>query len=542
VNIATFLHESSRCFGARPAVTWRNETLTYRNLSDRAAKFAMWLGSANPPDGVLERGAGPGERVVLFLDNRPELLIAMFGTWHACAIVVPCNVRLTVDELAFVLTDCSASVVVTDEAHADVARKAAGSTVRVLVAGEDFDTALLDAEPGIGSMPAEVDPESTAWIFYTSGTTGRPKGAMLSHAVLNFVTVSWLADLTALDELDVTLHAAPLSHGAGFHALAATARAVHQLIPDTPSFDPPGTLEFIRTHGVTNTWMVPTQIVMLTEAAAKLDVPIAIPSLRYVVYGGAPMTPVAMTKALKQFGSIFVQLFGQGESPMMITVLRRQDHVPELLGSAGRGRAGIEVRIVDANDAPVAVDEIGELVVRGASVMSGYWNRPEATAETIVDGWLHTGDLGRMDARGIVWLLDRAKDMIISGGSNIYAVEVEQVLTTHPAVREVAVIGVPDDLWGERVVAVIVPNVGVSGLEGLDVTNLDLVNPGGVALDTAALDAHARITLAGYKVPRSYVVVESLPRNAYGKVLKRELRVTYADSTTTSSRKDSQRA
>jgi acyl-CoA synthetase (AMP-forming)/AMP-acid ligase II len=519
VNIATFLHESSRCFGARPAVTWRNETLSYSALSDRATRFAQWLGSM---------GFAPGERVVLFLDNRPELLIAMFGTWHCGAVVVPCNVRLTADELAFVLTDCSASVIITDGAHVDVARKAAGAKVHVLVAGEDFDAALIDAVPGIGSRPADVEPESTAWIFYTSGTTGRPKGAMLSHAVLNFVTVSWLADLTPLDEFDVTLHAAPLSHGAGFHALAATARAVHQLIPDTSSFDPTSTLEFIRAHGVTNTWMVPTQIVMLTEAAAKLEMPIAIPSLKYVVYGGAPITPVAMTKALIQFGSIFVQLFGQGESPMMITVLRRQDHVPELLGSAGRARAGIEVRIVDTNDAPVAADEIGELVVRGASVMSGYWNRPEATAETIVDGWLHTGDLGRMGADGIVWLLDRAKDLIISGGSNIYAVEVEQVLTTHPLVREVAVIGVPDDLWGERVVAVIVPNAdgfkpGALDLESLDATAL---NP--LLLDTAALDTHARLTLAGYKVPRAYVVADSLPRNAYGKVLKRELRETYA--------------
>jgi acyl-CoA synthetase (AMP-forming)/AMP-acid ligase II len=527
VNIATFLHESSRSFGARPAVTWRDETLSYSALGDRATRFAQWLGSM---------GVAPGERVVLFLENRPELLIAMFGTWYGGAVVVPCNVRLTADELVFVLTDCAASVIITDEAHADVARKAAGTTVHVLVAGEDFDAALIDAVPGIGSGPAEVAPVSTAWIFYTSGTTGRPKGAMLSHAVLNFVTVSWLADLTPLDEFDVTLHAAPLSHGAGFHALAATARAAHQLIPDTSSFDPAATLAFIRAHGVTNTWMVPTQIVMLTEAAAKLETPIAIPSLKHVVYGGAPITPVAMTKALTQFGSIFVQLFGQGESPMMITMLRRQDHVPELLGSAGRARAGIEVRIVDTTDVPVAADEIGELVVRGASVMSGYWNRPEATAETIVDGWLHTGDLGRMGTDGIVWLLDRAKDMIISGGSNIYAVEVEQVLNTHPSVREVAVIGVPDDLWGERVVAVIVPNAdgfkpGALDLESPDTTNLDTAALDPLLLDTGALDAHARLTLAGYKVPRAYVVAESLPRNAYGKVLKRELRATYAGTT-----------
>ena len=194
---------------------------------------------------------------------------------------------------------------------------------------------------------------------------------------------------------------------------------------------------------------------------------------------------------------------------MTATVLRREDHVDALLGSAGRARPGIELRIVDGAGVEVAPDEVGELVVRGPSVMSGYWRRPEATAEAIVDGWLHTGDLGRITEDGIVHLLDRAKDMIISGGSNVYAVEVEDVLAAHGAVAEVAVVGVPDDLWGEVVVAVVVP--AAAG-----------------ALDIAALGAHARAPLAGYKIPRRYVVVDGLPRNAYGKVLKRELRSSLA--------------
>jgi long-chain acyl-CoA synthetase len=200
-----------------------------------------------------------------------------------------------------------------------------------------------------------------------------------------------------------------------------------------------------------------------------------------------------------------VQLFGQGETPMTATVLRREDHVPELLGSAGRARPGIEIRIVGPDGAPLPPDEVGELVVRGPSVMTGYWRRPEATAETIVDGWLHTGDLGRISADGVVHLLDRAKDMIISGGSNVYAVEVEEVLATHDSVADVAVVGIPDDLWGELVVAAIVP-------------------AGGHALAQEALDTLARSQLAGYKVPRRYVELPALPRNAYGKVVKRELR------------------
>jgi long-chain acyl-CoA synthetase len=221
------------------------------------------------------------------------------------------------------------------------------------------------------------------------------------------------------------------------------------------------------------------------------------------------MTPAAITRALDRFGPVFVQLFGQGETPMTATVLRRQDHVPELLGSAGRARPGIEVRIVGDDGAPVPAGQVGELVVRGPSVMTGYWKRPEATADAIVDGWLHTGDLGRMSDDGIIHLLDRAKDMIISGGSNVYAVEVEDVLATHDSVAEVAVIGVPDDLWGELVVAVVVPAAGAE-------------------LDVAALDALARSRLAGYKVPRRYEQIEALPRNAYGKVPKRELRARFA--------------
>jgi long-chain acyl-CoA synthetase len=498
VNIGYLLRHSAMCFPERPAITWRGATLDYRAFDARSAVFAEWLASV---------GAAPAERVVLYLDNCPDLLVAMFGAYRAGATALPSNSRLTEQELAFLVADGEAKVIVTDSTHADVARRAAGDA-RVVVTGDELD-GLLDREPTSLAV-ADVGADDPAWIFYTSGTTGRPKGAMLSHGVLGFVTVSWLADLTPLDERDVTLHAAPLSHGAGFHALAAVARAAHQVIPDGVSFDPAKILDVIRAHGVTNTWMVPTQIVMLTDAAEKAGITGSdLPSLQRVVYGGAPITPAAVTRALERFGSIFVQLFGQGETPMTATVLRREDHVPELLGSAGRARPGIEIRIVGPDDAPLPPDEVGELVVRGPSVMTGYWKRPEATAETIVDGWLHTGDLGRMSADGVVHLLDRAKDMIISGGSNVYAVEVEEVLATHDSVADVAVVGVPDDLWGELVVAAIVPAAGHE-------------------LEQDALDALARTQLAGYKIPRRYVALPALPRNAYGKVVKRELRESLA--------------
>jgi long-chain acyl-CoA synthetase len=490
VNLAGLLTNAAQCFPDRPAVTWAGQTIHYRELDRQAAALDGWLRSV---------GAGPNTRVAVFMDNRRELLVAMFAVFRSGATLVPCNSRLTSDELAFLMGDAGTVVMLTDKAHETTARAAAGGAV-VGVAGPELDAVLAGEHE---SPPAaEVDPGDIAWLFYTSGTTGHPKGAMLSHAALQFVTVSWLADLTSLDETDVTLHAAPLSHGAGFHALAATARAAHQVIPTSASFDPAAILALIAKLGVTNTWLVPTQIVLLTEAApADLE----LPTLRYVVYGGAPMTPAATALALEQFGPIFVQLYGQGETPMTATVLRREDHRPELFGSAGRARPCIDVAIVDENGDFVPAGTVGEVVVRGPSVMSGYWNRPEATAETLRDGWLHTGDLGRLSDDGILYLLDRTKDMIISGGSNVYAVEVEQVLGSHPDVADVAVVGAPDDLWGEVVVAVVVVR------EGTEVSDADL-------------EARCRASLAGYKIPRLWVRLDALPRNAYGKVLKRDLR------------------
>jgi long-chain acyl-CoA synthetase len=457
-------------------------------------------------------GVAAGDRVVLLMDNRPEYLASMFAAFRIGAVIVPCNSRATVDELRFVLEDCGATLVVTDAAHAGVA--AAATSAAASSAAASFGVVVdVDSDVNPGDPPdapgaevpsvAERAPEDVAWIFYTSGTTGTPKGAMLTHAILTFVTVGWVGDLMPLDEHDVTLHAAPLSHGAGFHALAATARGAHQVIPDRTSFDPEATLELIRTWGVTNTWMVPTQIIRLSEAMTSGASPV--PTLQHVLYGGAPMSPAALQRALEAFGSIFTQLYAQGETPMTITVLRPQDHRPQLLGTVGRARLGVEVSIVDELGRELPAGEVGEVVVRGPSVMSGYWQRPSATAETLRGGWLHTGDLGRISADGLVTLLDRTKDMIISGGSNVYAVEVESALSASEAVVEVGVVGIPDELWGERVEAAVV------------------LGPGRT-LDRNALDALARSKLAGYKVPRCYHVIDALPRNAYGKVLKRELR------------------
>jgi long-chain acyl-CoA synthetase len=310
------------------------------------------------------------------------------------------------------------------------------------------------------------------------------------------------------------------------------ARGAQQLLPDGARFDPPAILDLLADAGVTNTWLVPTQIVMLLDALGgrRPD----LPRLRYLVYGGAPFAPADLRQALDTFGPVLVQIYGQGETPMTATWLPARDHAEmaagghvERLASAGIARPGMDVRVMGDGDEELPAGQVGEVCVRGNAVMLGYWNRPDASAETLRNGWLHTGDLGRIDEHGYLYLLDRAKDLIITGGSNVYAVEVEAVLADHPAVQEVAVVGVADRTWGELVTAVVVPrgcddpaqsDPAQSDLAQSDLAQLDLAQ-----LERALLGLSAE-RLAGYKRPRRVVFRASLPRNAYGKVLKRDLR------------------
>lgn len=507
MNVGQLLVNTARRLPARPAVSWGNRTLSYAELDMRTDALAR---------GLATLGVRPGDRVGVLMRNRPELIEAMFACFKAGYCIVPLNSRLTPDEVTYHLKDAEAAAILTDDEGAGVVRAAAVGDVAVIEVGSertseaavDYDTLIAD-HAGAGTVVVDTSRDDLAWLFYTSGTTGRPKGAMLTHGSLSFVTASWLADLTPMTEHDVTLHAAPLTHGAGFHALASTARGAHQVIPTDAHFDPQATLELLARMEVTNTWMVPTQIVMLTDVAAAA--PPALPHLRHVVYGGAPFAPVELRRALEVFGPVLVQLFGQGETPMTATALPSSDHAdalagdrPERLSSAGFARPGMDVRVLGEDDTELPIGEVGEVCVRGPAVMLGYWQRPDETADTLRNGWLHTGDLGRMDEHGYVYLLDRAKDLIITGGSNVYAVEVEAALAEHPAVRDAAVIGVPDRTWGEIVVAVVVSDT-----------------PGA---ETEAALASACAVLAKYKRPRRYAFVDELPRNAYGKVLKRDLR------------------
>jgi long-chain acyl-CoA synthetase len=348
-----------------------------------------------------------------------------------------------------------------------------------------------------------------AWLFYTSGTTGRPKGAMLSHGNLLAMAMSYFVDIDPPSPGGCIFHAAPMSHGSGLYMFPHVVQANTQVVPESGHFDPAEIFALLRIWPQATMFAAPTMVKRLVEhvAADSAD------NLRTIVFGGAPMYVADLKAAIGRFGFKLAQLYGQGESPMTITGMTRamieqayREGRDDRLGSAGVPQTVVQVRVADEQDRDVPTGETGEILVRGDSVMTGYWRNPEATAQTMRGGWLHTGDLGAFDASGFLTLKDRSKDLIISGGSNIYPREVEEVLLRHDGVAEVSVIGVPDPEWGEKVVAFVVRR------------------PGGSAVDAAALDRLCLDNVARFKRPKEYRFVDGLPKNNYGKILKTELR------------------
>jgi acyl-CoA synthetase (AMP-forming)/AMP-acid ligase II len=449
----------------------------------------------------------------------------MFAIWKVGAVVVALNASFTVGELTWHLEDSGAVLLVGDTAgsHVIATARQKASTLRSVLwiesqdgvsdCGEPDDLnldELIAANTGGHFHAVEVATDDLAWIGYTSGTTGNPKGAMLSHRSLMAQALSSLADVQRLEQHHVAMHAAPLSHGSGHNALPFTMKGCTQVIHRrTAGFDAGLFLDQVEKYRVAALFLVPTQIRLILDQPDVEERDLS--SLEWVMYGGAPMYRKDQIRALRVLGPVLVQIFGQTETPMSGTVLRREEHsVADGDGrelSVGRVRHGMEMRIVDESGIDMGPGGVGEICFRGDTVMNGYWRRPEASAEAIVDGWLHTGDIGRLDDRGYLYILDRAKDMIISGGLNVYPLEVEEVLLKHPDVVEVCVIGVPDEKWGEAVRAVVVAN-------RKDLTAEELIG---------LVGEH----LAPYKKPKAVDFVDSLPRTPYGKVAKREVRATY---------------
>jgi long-chain acyl-CoA synthetase len=488
MNLAQLLLHSARWLPGRPALAVGKAAVrSYGEMADRSARLAN----------ALRRNfnLATGDRVALAMRNCPEYYELLFACWHAGLVAVPMNAKLHPREFAYILENSGAKLCfVTPDLESAVPNG-------ISVLSAEYEKFLLEE----ASIPAEVAPDAPAWLFYTSGTTGVPKGAVLTHRNLLFATQAYFADIDKLAPGDSILHAAPLSHGSGLYGLPHFAAGALNVIPESGHFEPEEIYALLEHWPNVSFFAAPTMIVRLLASPAARE-----PSnLKTITYGGAPMYVADSLRAIELFGPRLYQLYGQGESPMTITGLTQAMHAERrALETCGIARTGVEVAVFDADDAPLPPGETGEIVTRSDCVMAGYWRNPEASERALRGGWLHTGDVGSLDAAGFLTLRDRSKDMIISGGSNIYPREIEEVLLRHPAVAECSVVGRPHPEWGEEVVAFVVRRQAVRAQE---------------------LDALCLENIARFKRPRQYRFVTALPKNNYGKVLKTELRRLVAD-------------
>jgi len=494
MNLALWLERAGAAHPGAPAIAVGAKVhANYAMLAGKAARIAGALHAA---------GLKPGERVAIVAKNHPDYIAILYGIWHAGLAAVPANARLHGAELGYILEHSGARICFASPGlDTEISAHAPKSLERLITIGSPEYERLLSAD----AVPvAAKNGDDLAWLFYTSGTTGRPKGAMLTHRNLNWAAHAYLSDVDPALPGDPILHAAPLSHGSGIYVMPHIARLGVNVIPESGAFEPEEIFKLFARWPRMSMFAAPTMIKRLVDSPAECDPQ----NIRTLIWGGAPMYVEDVKKALDRFGPRLAQIYGQGESPMTISTLSKEDVAArdhprwlERVGSAGRAYACVEVRIGDAEGRALPPGEIGEILCRGDVVMAGYWQNPDASASTLKDGWLHTGDVGAFDGEGYLTLKDRSKDMIISGGSNIYPREVEEVLLRHGKVREVSVIGRPDQEWGEIVVAYVVGDAG-----------------------SAELDALCLSQIARFKRPKHYVFVDALPKNNYGKILKTDLR------------------
>lgn len=513
MNIAEWLRRTAQRNPDNPALlSGEHCVATYAEFEASVTRLAA---------AITERlGIRPGDRVALFMPNRTEYLEVLYAIWHAGAAVVPVNHKLHPKELAWILENAEAKAVFVAGDTGETlgaALSGTGHAPQVISVDEPLFAQMRQHAPMTEPVPR--DGGDLAWLFYTSGTTGNPKGVMITNANIHAMTAAYFIDVDDVRPGDAALYAAPISHGAGLYNFMHVLRGARHVVPASGSFEPAEILALGRTLGDVSMFAAPTMVRRLVDCAkaegSDGD------GLRTIVYGGGPMYIADIEDAVATMGPRFVQIYGQGECPMAITSLSRERIADrthprwrERLGSVGVAQSCAEVRIAGENGEALAPGEKGEITVRGTPVMPAYWKNEEATASAIRDGWLWTGDVGTIDEDGFVTLSDRSKDVIISGGSNIYPREVEEVLLRHEAVAEVSVIGRPDPEWGEDVVAFVV------------------VKPDAACAETD-LDAHCLDHMARFKRPKSWFFVDALPKNAYGKVLKTELRLRLETKRTT---------
>ena len=489
-----------RSFPDRPAVSVGDHIVyDYSEYGDLAARVAWSM--------TDRLNLQPGDRVALAMNNNPEYLAVLFAIWRAGLTAVPINAKLHPRELTHIVTDSAARLCI---ASADIAAPLGGllpRETRLIVLGDKDWRSLAGGDRG---AIAERQADDPAWIFYTSGTTGRAKGAVLTHRNLLAMTIAYLADVDRLTPDDCLIHTAAQSHATGLFGLSHIAKATHHVLPASGGFDAAELAALLHLYSSATMFVPPTGLRRLLRDSTIAAAPIE--RLRTLLLGAAPVYVADLKAAYALFGPRLWNGYGQGESPCTIAAMPKELLAEAIrtgndarMMSVGIARSGVEVAVFDKDDRPVANGEIGEVVVRGDTVMSGYWGLPAESAAALRSGWLHTGDLGALDAFGFLTLLDRSKDLIISGGSNIYPREVEEVLLEDPSLAEVAVIGVPDREWGESVMAVLVAAPGATPNIG--------------RLEQLCLQRIAR-----FKRPRHWRLADQLPKNAAGKVLKRELR------------------
>ncbi len=511
MNVAIWLQRTAQIYPERPALYSGDRlTATYSALAEQTRRLAGGLAD--------KLKLQPGDRVAIYMPNSPYYLTLLYAVWHAGGAVVPINYKLHPKEAAFIVANSGARAVFVASAatardlQAALEDTADGPELIELDGGRFRD--LQAAQPL--QEPAARARDDLAWLFYTSGTTGQPKGVMITHGNIHAMSFSYFVDVDEVRPDDVALYAAPMSHGAGLYNFMHVLRGAAHSVPESGGFDPAEILSLGRSLKSVHMFAAPTMVRRLVDRAKAEGSDGE--GIRTIVYGGGPMYVADIEDAVAAMGPRFVQIYGQGECPMTITALPREmvadrthPRWRERLGSVGFAQSCVEVRILKEDGSSCAVGEDGEIAVHGAAVMAGYWQNADATEKSLRDGWLWTGDVGRMDADGFVTLTDRSKDVIISGGTNIYPREVEEVLLQLEEVAEVSVIGSPDEEWGEVIVAFVVPR------DGAKVTQADL-------------DAHCLANMARFKRPKSYFFIDALPKNAYGKVLKTDLRQRLADA------------
>jgi len=478
----------------RPCVIADERTLTFGEVDDRAGRLA---------DALRRLRATDGARVALLALNEPEYFEIQFAAQRAGVMLVPLNYRLAVPELQAILADCEPSVLIYGPQFGATAAEL--NVPIALELGPAYEEVLAGADPR-GPQPLDADAPCT--ILYTSGTTGRAKGAVISNGCL-WARVNQFSIELGISDGDSFLFPIPMFHTSSSVPYAFTYGGVTVVLPQ--QFDAARAIELMVHHRTSHAVYVPTMLARVVEELESE--PVKLDALRLIQYGGSPIAPEMLRRALRALGCAFIQGYGLTEA-INATVLRPHEHDPdgrpELLASAGTDTISYETRVVDsdADDRELGPGEVGEIVIRGPGVMQGYWRSEEDTERALRGGWLHTGDLGYRSADGYLFLTDRLKDVIVSGGENVYSREVDDVLYAHPGVREAAVIGIPSAQWGESVHA-------------------EVVAVPGVELDPDELIAFCRTRLAGYKTPKSVTVVDELPKNAAGKILKRDVRKRY---------------